>query len=516
MIVRAVTSSEMREIDRMSIEEIGIPAEVLMNNAGKSIADFIKERFRDIQITIFCGPGNNGGDGFTAAYYLANNGIYPVIYLSCKKMKISGPSRVFLNLCEKMNVFINEVDENNLSIVQLPAKGVVIDAILGTGSSDVPKGIPYEFIKIINKSRNNVVSIDIPSGLGSDGEAPSGECVRADFTITIGFPKISLVTYPCKAFCGEVIVTDIGFPSFLTSDKKLQVSLINDSLFQTINIFDSNPDIHKGDKGHTLLIGGFRNMEGAALLTASALITTGCGLLTIATTSESRKIISGKFPEAMTLSLPDDPDSFELKDLIKSKRFTSVIIGPGLGRTPYAEKIFKNLINSIDKTNVKTVLIDGDGLFHLSDFIANDKLPGDINFIITPHFMEASRLLKKDIEILKMNRLKTCKELANFTGCVTVLKGPASIVSNGKISFVNTSGNNGLATAGSGDVLSGIIGSLMNKDIVAIEAAISGVYIHGLCADLYGKHSAVSTMSATDIINNIRSVIALKNVTKNI
>lgn len=514
MITKVVTSGEMREIDRISIDEIGIPASVLMNNAGKSVAEFVEKKFNNKAVTIFCGTGNNGGDGFTTAYYLSNKGIIPQIYLSGKTDKVSETSRIFLNLCQKLKLPIYEINGQNVSSIKIQDGGVIIDAILGTGFEGIPSGIPLEFIKSVNKSDNTIVSIDIPSGLSSNGEPPSGEFIRADYTITIGLPKISLVTYPCKPYCGELITEDIGFPAYLTSDEKLKVTLINDSLYSTFKIFNTLPDIHKGDKGHTLLIGGFTNMEGAAILTASALFHTGTGLVTIATLEESREIIAGIVPESMTLSLPEDPDSPELKELLKVKKFTSLIIGPGLGRTVYAEKLFRSVIKYLNHAEIKRLLIDGDGLFHLSNFLVNEKLPENIDFIITPHFMEASRILKKEISTIKNNRLAACVELALQTGCITVLKGPSSIISDGENSYINTTGNNGLATAGSGDVLSGIIGALMNTDISPVEAAATGVFIHGLCADVYSESSIASTMSASDIVNNIRTVIKLKSDTK--
>lgn len=511
MIIKAVTSKEMREIDRISIEEIGIPATVLMNNAGKSVAEFIEQNFNDNGVIIFCGSGNNGGDGFTAAYYLFNKGFRPVLYLSGKKDRVSETSKIFINLCESMNITIHEIDDSNISSVEIPKDHVVIDAILGTGFSGTPSGIPDRFIEFINSSDNTVISIDIPSGLSSDGESPAGNCINADYTITIGLPKISLVTHPGKSYCGELIIVDIGFPSSLTSNKKLNVTLINRELFNSFNLLSSGEDIHKGDKGHTLLIGGFKGMEGAAILTASAMFNTGCGLLTIATVNESREVIAGRIPEVMTYTLSDDPDSPELEEFIILKKIKSIIIGPGIGRTLYSEKIFINSLRIIERTGIKNVLIDGDGLYHLSVYLEDKKLPVNTEFIITPHFMEASRILKTDINILKNNRLQSCIEIAKYTGCITVLKGPSSIISDGDNSFINTTGNNGLATAGSGDVLSGITGSFMNRKIKTIEAAAAGVYIHGLTADIYSINSPASTMKASDIIKNIRT--AIKTVT---
>jgi NAD(P)H-hydrate epimerase len=510
MIIKAVTSGEMREIDRISIDEIGIPSSVLMNNAGRAVASYIQEHFKYRNIIIFCGSGNNGGDGFTAAYYMSNAGLAPVIYFSGKKKSLSETSKIFLNLCIKQNVAIHEIEDSNINIIKIPENALVVDAVLGTGSSDSPRGIPLEFIRLINKSSGTIVSVDIPSGLGTDGEYPPGEFIRADFTITIGLPKISLVTYPCKPFCGEIIIEDIGFPSTLTSNTDLKVSLINDYYFKTLNIFTAGSDTHKGERGHTLLIGGFDNMEGAVLLTASALFHTGCGLVTIGTSSESRMIIAGKIPEVMTFPLPDNPESHLIDEFFRTGKFSSMIIGPGLGRTSYSERIFKRIINLLNQNTFKRVLIDGDGLFHLAEYLKDYKLPDNVEFIITPHLLEASRILGKSVELIKRNRLESCKELANKTGCITVLKGPASIVSNGDISFVNTTGNAGLATAGSGDVLSGIIAAIMNMDISLIDAASAGVFIHGASADIFSNNTEPLTMCASDIITNIRTALSLK------
>lgn len=512
MIIKAVTYSEMQEIDRISIDEFGIPAAVLMNNAGRSVAEFIKKNFYSREIIIFCGTGNNGGDGFTAAYYLANDGLSPVIYLSGKKDKVSETSKIFMNLCERMNIKIIEVDASGLTSIKIPDNSILLDAVLGTGLTSEPGGMPYEFIKLINRSGNTTVAVDIPSGLTTDGEKPSWECVNADYTITIGLPKIALVTYPCKSFCGELIIQDIGFPVSLTTDQKLKINLLNDSMFKTFGLSYEESDIHKGDRGYAMLIGGFTNMEGAAILTASALFTSGCGLLTIATFSHSRGIIAGKIPEAMTASLPDDPESPQIHELFINGKINNLIIGPGMGRTEYSRKIFTNVIRSLSNSDIKKVLIDGDGLFHLAEYIKKEKLPDDTEFIITPHFMEASRLLNRDVDSIKNNRLKSCIDLALQTGAVAVLKGPATIVSDGKFSYINTTGNNGLATAGSGDVLSGIIGSFMNREIPAIEAAAAGVYIHGLCADVYGESSVISSMRASDIIKNIRPAMIKNSV----
>lgn len=510
MTIKAVTAGEMREIDRVSIEETGIPAAVLMNNAGKALADFILNRFSGKNTVIFCGTGNNGGDGFTAAYYLFNRGVKPVIYMSGTRDRLSETSRIFLNLCEKMSIIIYEISAENIHEIMVPPESLIVDAVLGTGFTGTPEGIPGEFIRIINSSRGIIISVDIPSGLSSDGDEPDGDFVRADYTITIGLPKISLVTYPCRQYCGEVIIEDIGFPHVLTNSDKLKAGLIDDSLFRSWIAAGTDPDTHKGERGHILMIGGFKNMEGAAILAASAMFRTGCGLVTIATMNESRGIIAGKIPESMTYSLPENPDSAELKEFMTDKKFTSMVIGPGLGRSPYSEKIFTAMLKHAVDAGIKKILIDGDGLYHLASYLEKGRLPAGTDFVITPHFMEASRIMKKEIKLIKKNRLVSCRELAILTGCTAVLKGPATIVSDGDISFINTTGNSSLATAGSGDVLSGIIGALLNRELSTAEAAAAGVFIHGFCADIFAADNGPGTMSASDIINAIRHAINLK------
>lgn len=507
-ILSAVTAAQMREIDRISIDEIGIPAYVLMNNAGKAIADYIINRF-NCRVSVFCGAGNNGGDGFTAAYYLSNAGFDVRLYLAGKKGKVSETSRIFMNLCENIGVKINEIEDSDAGSVKIDNGSIIIDALLGTGFEGIVRGIPQKLINIINSSVDcMVVSVDIPSGMNSDGELPAGDFVKADITVTIGLPKISLVTYPCREYCGQVIVEDIGFPSYLTAPEKIKSVLITEKLLKSFNIQKDLPDTHKGERGHSLLIGGFKGMEGAALLAASAFFKTGCGLLTILTTAESRNILAGVVPEAMTLSLPDDPFSDEFKNLIESGSYRSVVIGPGLGRTIYSEKIFTNFIKYSAISKIKRVLIDGDGLFHLAEYIKNNKLPSNVEFIITPHFMEASRLSGLTVSELKHNRFTSCKNLTHLTGCVTVLKGPSTIISDGDYTYINTTGNSGLATGGSGDVLSGIIGALMNRELTIIQSAAAGVFIHGLAADIFSEKTIAATMSASDIVNNIRSAIS--------
>ena len=500
--LKVVSAGQMREIDRGAIEDYSIPGYLLMNNAGKSIADFIEQNFPGSSVEIFCGRGNNGGDGFAAAYYLHNSGFEVNICLAGEKVQVSETSALFLAICEKSCLKINEYSSGTWSAPDNKNFSVIIDALTGTGFTGTAEGVLLEIIKIINSSNGIVISADIPSGLNSDGIAPSGEIVQADYTITMGLPKISLVTYPGASYCGEVISADIGFPCELIEKTDIRISLTGDHLIEGLP-FPDYFDTYKGLRGHTLIVGGFAGMEGAGILTASALFAAGAGLVTLLTDHEGRKSIAGKIPELMTASFPDTPERSRIIDLIKPEKFSSLIIGPGMGRTGYAEMIFTILMENLSKTSIRRVLIDGDGLFHLSAYLRNKKLPDNIEFIITPHFMEASVISGKSVDSIRSSRLQSCFELAQYTGSVSLLKGPASIISDGEYSIINTTGNSYLATAGSGDVLSGIIGSFMNMDMPLLNAGAAAMYLHGICADIYRSEKKGMTMKAGDIVEQI-------------
>jgi hydroxyethylthiazole kinase-like uncharacterized protein yjeF len=506
--VKVVSAGQMRDIDKGAIEDYAIPAYILMNNAGRSIADFITGRFPGFTVEIFCGKGNNGGDGFAAAYYLRNDGFNVKINLAGKKGEVSETSRLFLTICEKSGLNINEYSSEAELLQNNDSSTVIIDALTGTGFSGSASGDLLKIINIINSANGIVVSADIPSGLPSDGTAPSGEVVCAEYTITMGLPKISLVTYPGASYSGEIITADIGFPSELIEKSNIKITLAGDSLIEDLP-FTEYYDTYKGLRGHTLIIGGFAGMEGAGILTSSALFETGAGLVTLMTDLEGRRVIAGKVPELMTIAFPEIPERGKIINLIDPAKFSSMIIGPGMGKTGYSSMIFTIAMETLEKTAIKRVLIDGDGLYHLAAYLRHKKLPDNIEFIITPHFMEASVISGKTVEEIRSSRLKSCIDIAKSTGTVCLLKGPASIISDGVYSIINTSGNSSLATAGSGDVLSGITGSFMNMDIPLLNAGASAMYIHGICAEIYSSMKCSSTMKAGDIIGNIRNSINL-------
>ncbi|HPV43595.1 MAG TPA: NAD(P)H-hydrate dehydratase [Spirochaetota bacterium] len=510
--MKVVTASEMQNIDRVTIQELGLPGEVLMALAGRAVAERVGTECPSMKkAAVFSGTGNNGGDGFVAAYFLTMFGRQTDVYLVGDENKISETSRVYFSLCKKSGIRI-EVFNNS---IDLEGYDCIVDAILGTGFSGTVRGSAADAIRAINDADAFVVAVDVPSGLSSDGAAPGGEAVAADCTVTIGLPKISLVTYPGREYTGTLHVADIGFPRSLTGADGLSAELIDDEFFanNAIDEIESQycaaPDIHKGARGHLLIIGGFDGMEGAAMLAASAAFETGVGLATLVTTEKARGSIAGRIPELMTMSLrTDDADAVkDVEAILRSKRWDSVILGPGLGRSDYSRTIAETVINSAPACGIRRVLIDGDGLYHLADFLKERRLDRSVSWVITPHFLEASRLTGLSVEEIKSNRYNSASNLADNLSCTVLLKGPGTIVAGDGRRFINTTGCPALATAGSGDVLSGIIGALLLRRVPAVHAAAWGAWIHGRAADLQSAAQDSPILKSSDIIPFIREAI---------
>jgi hydroxyethylthiazole kinase-like uncharacterized protein yjeF len=512
--MRVVTAAEMQEIDRRTIAEYGIPGTVLMGLAGRSCAEYVLNFYGEaVSISVCCGGGNNGGDGFVIAWLLRNAGKKVTVYFTGNKSRLSDESIVYCNLCQKLGVDITVLSEDDCSGSLFNGSDLIVDALLGTGFSGTPRGTVACLISEINASGLPVVSVDIPSGLPAQG--PVVEClsVKASDTVTIGLPKINTVTFPGKEYVGNLSVADIGFPAELTAENDQCLSLIDkDFCIKHLPFYD-NSDTHKGERGHLLLIGGFDGMEGAIMLAAMAALAMGVGLITCITTDKARSVIAGKIPELITLGLPDYLERAEKDDIyaamencMSGRRYDAVVTGPGMGRSLFAGHCFRAAVNTADKLRIGKVLIDGDGLYHS----AHGTIPafnGDL--VLTPHFMEASRLMECTVDTVKADRLACARLCAESYGAVTVLKGPASIIAdqNG-CAFVNTTGNSALATAGSGDVLSGIIGALLLDDISSLHAAACGVSIHGLAADCYRNNTGRSHMQARDIITGVSEVLS--------
>ncbi|HOT44864.1 MAG TPA: NAD(P)H-hydrate dehydratase [Spirochaetota bacterium] len=510
--MKVVTASEMQEIDRVTIRELGLPGEVLMGLAGKAVAERALAACPSMRkAAVFSGTGNNGGDGFVAAYFLAMQGLQADVFLVGDEDRISETSRVYFSLCKKSGIRVTAFDKT----IDPEGYDCIVDAILGTGFSGAVRGPAADAIRAINDADAFVVAVDVPSGLPSDGAAPESEAVAADCTVTIGLPKISLVTYPGREYAGTLHVADIGFPGALTGADGLSAELIDDEFFENnaISAIESEycaaPDLHKGARGHLLILGGFDGMEGAAMLAASAAFETGVGLATLATTEKARSSVAGRIPELMTISLGTDAaDAMKDVDaILRSKRWDSLILGPGLGRSDYSRQIAEAVINTAPACGIRKVLIDGDGLFHLAGLLKEGRLDQSVSWVITPHFLEASRLLGLSVDEIKSNRYNAASLLSEKLRCTALLKGPGTIVAGDGRRYINTTGSPALATAGSGDVLAGIIGALLLRKAPAVHAAAWGAWVHGKAADLQTAAQSGPILKSSDLIPYIRKAM---------
>jgi NAD(P)H-hydrate epimerase len=502
----------MRRIDSVSINEMGLPGTVLMGFAGKKVFDLVAGEFGSaVRICVLCGSGNNGGDGLVAAHFLRNSGRDVRVCIAGDRNRLSPDTAVYLGLCEKTGLAVTVLDDSGLDSLDLAGTDLIIDALLGTGASGQPMGLIGRLIDKINVSGIPVLSVDMPSGLPSDGAVPS-MAVKASATLTIGLPKINLVTFPGKKFAGRIFVADIGFPAVLLDSDDIRVELV-DGAYCTAHLkADDDPDSHKSSRGHLLLVGGFYGMEGAIILAASAALETGLGLISILTRKESRDVIAGTRPEAITHGIgeSEDPDSIkeELDRFFSGRRIDAIVMGPGMGRGRFPSIVFGTIMDNLRTYGIKRAVIDGDGLFLLAGYLAEKKPDYGAGVIITPHFLEASRILNITVDEIKLDRIGSAKSLAGLASCVVLLKGPATIVSDGDYSLVNTSGNSSLATGGSGDVLSGITGALMLRDQSLLSCAGMAAYIHGRAADLFAEESGSRYMKAGDIVQYVKSAMA--------
>ncbi|MGB4268651.1 MAG: NAD(P)H-hydrate dehydratase [Spirochaetota bacterium] len=520
--MKVVTAQQMQEIDRITIQQYGIPGEVLMALAGRSVADYVLHTVKAGSVAVFCGVGNNGGDGFVAAYLLSQH-VHTDIFVLGNINKLTPSSKIYYDVCQHANVRCFIINSESLAMVNLESYDCIIDALTGTGFSGKPKGLLEQVINRINESGKNVIAIDMPSGLPADGAVESESIIHAHTTITMGLPKINAVTYPGRYYAGNVIVADIGFPSVLCTSGNILRHLIDEEFFTSNYRPNTHYDAHKGANGNLLCIGGFDGMEGAILLCAQAAFAAGMGLVTIVTTQQARSIIAGIIPEAITRALnatasePFAKDMYgtvefmsiykemlaQLENIVQLSRPTACIIGPGLGRSVSSAATIAACLKIAHKMQLPT-LIDGDGLYCLAQ-LPEAELPECC--VITPHFKEAERLTGTPVNDIKKNRLLSAEGLAQKLKCVAVLKGPASIVTNGTTTYINTTGNPALATGGSGDVLSGIMGSLLSKGYDPLIAAALSVYIHGKAADIYCCETGNTMMQAGDIVEYIREAV---------
>ena len=501
-----VTSEEMREMDRLTIESFGIPGIVLMENAGRASVQVFLRDIPDLhnkKVGVMAGKGNNGGDGFVIARYLAENSITVTVYLLTQKEKIRGDAASHLHWIEKMNIPVKEVPDSTAFasyLLDLTQYDLWVDAILGTGLQSDITGFYKEVIDFLNRTGRPIFAVDIPSGLNSDTGQVCGICSKATMTVTFGLPKIGHIIYPGLKYVGNLSVVDIGIPHVVIDQvaPKHKLLLAEDIAF---SMKCRPPEMHKGSAGHLLVVGGSPGKTGAAAMTCLAAMRTGGGLVTLGIAKSLNNIMEMQLTEAMTAPLPETEQKAlgisayeEILSLLDGKK--ALAIGPGLGTAPET----KNLVRHLLKDMLLPTVVDADGLNALQghlDLLKKMKVPP----ILTPHPGEMGRLLSMDPPEIQKRRISIARDFASEYQVFLVLKGARTIIADpeGGI-IVNPTGNPGMASGGMGDVLTGMIAGLLVQGYSPLDASRLAVYIHGASADSLAKTKGPIGYLASDII----------------
>lgn len=500
------TTEEMRKLDRLAIENLGIPGVVLMENAGLKVVETISRVIGDLKdkkITVMAGKGNNGGDGFVIARHLLNQGAEVKTLLFADPEEISGDARINLEVLHKMGHKIYPaVNSNSLNIVRvaLAYTDLIVDAIYGTGFKGELNEHLGRVIDAVNESKKPVVAVDIPSGVAGNTGKVTGPCIRANYTVTFALPKLGNILQPGAEYGGELHTVDISIPTLLVNNLGLKCQLVTGDLVRSL-IPRRSTETHKGSCGRVVVIGGSEGLTGAAALASEAALRTGAGLVTLGIPKGLNALMEIKLTEVMTAPLPETgrktlgPEALEpIRQMVSGADVLA--IGPGLSQDESTVELVQNLLPQISVPMV----IDADALNALAkkpDLIKQLQGPA----VLTPHPGELARLLGVSIAEIQENRLTIAQTTAQDWKTVLVLKGAKTIIAcpDGR-TYINPTGNPGMATGGTGDVLTGVIAALIAQGLKPDEAAAAGVYIHGLAGDYLLEKLGMLGMAAGDLL----------------
>ena len=507
--MKIVTGTEMQALDRRTIIEAHIPSTVLMERAGEGIVRHLEEHYgpaRSKTITIFCGKGNNGGDGLVVARLLHRRRARIHVVLLTSIADLSRDTAAMYRRLVRVTgqAAIVRFRSADQARPLLASSDILIDALLGTGLSSVVTGTYREAIELINAAGKPVIAVDIPSGLHADTGAILGRAIRATLTITCGLPKLGLYVDAGIDQAGAIRVVDIGIPpAYVDAIEGQALLLTSDSAFQALP--ERVPSAHKGTFGHAGIIAGSVGKTGAAALAARAALRVGAGLVTVATPSSVNDVLEAKLLEAMTMPLPET----KARTLARSgldrvlafiQARTAVAIGPGLSTHHETVELVQSLMKHLDRPSV----LDADALNALAgraSLLTECTTPP----ILTPHPGEMARLeVDATTQSVNADRIGTARRFARERGVFVVLKGARTVIArpDGLVAICPT-GNPGMATAGTGDVLTGMIVGLLAQRVPAWEAACAATYFHGLAGDLASHHLGQSGMLASDLIAQI-------------
>lgn len=490
----------MRALDRRAIEELGIPSLVLMETAGRAVASAAESLLAEARrVLVVAGRGNNGGDGVVAARALSDRGIAVRVVLVGSPLRSSADLAHQLEIARRLGLRIDEPEGSELEVIlrsALEASDVVIDALFGTGLARAVSGDAETAVRLINASGRRVVSADLPSGIDADTGQILGVAVRAEITVTFAFAKLGHVTHPGRELTGHLEIADIGIPRSLLDAADAEI--LSDTIIELARPSRA-PDSHKGTFGHLGIVAGAPDRPGAALLAARAGLRTGAGLVTLLSEPDVIGRLAPELVEVMGVSIPlvrDILSSNHIVDAVSSRRINALVLGPSLDPARGLERVLREVLPGVRAP----VVLDAGAL---------DALGSDPSWlrehkegvVLTPHPGEMARIARLDTASVQGARVDAARGLAEASGATVILKGSSTVIADpeGRVSFV-TRGHAGMATAGSGDVLSGIIGALLAQGAPVSLAARAGAQLHGRAGDA-AKQRRGTRLIASDLID---------------
>ncbi len=507
--MKILTAAAMQELDRRTIEAAGVPGAVLMENAGRAAAEVIVDRFTSLfpgPVLVLCGRGNNGGDGFVVARLLQAAGWQVRTLLLAERVAVSGDAETMLLQYEKRGGRVVEApDADRLASALDFAAGcrLHVDALFGTGFVRAPQGVAAAAIAWLNSQAAPVVAIDLPSGVDASSGAIPGVAVRATLTVTFAFPKIGLVSCPGAGQAGEVVTVPIGIPDEIAATASAEALLVDAA--EARALLPSRPaEGHKGTFGHLLVIAGSLGKSGAAVMTATAGLRGGAGLVTLACPAGMQQVAACHSVEIMTAPLLEVAGAVslqameELLQLAEGKQ--AVAIGPGLGTTDEAGALVRRFLKETELPAV----VDADALNALGGHAEVLARRRGRATVLTPHPGEMARLCGLSVAEVQADRVGVAVRFAREHGVVVLLKGARTVVAapDGRLR-INASGHPGMASGGMGDVLAGLIGGLLAQGVEAGDAAVLGAYLHGLAGDRLYPRFGDAGLLATDLLAEI-------------
>lgn len=503
-----VTAEQMRELDRLTIRDHGVPSLTLMERAGECITEAILENFRSAAkkgVLIVAGKGNNGGDGFVVARFLKQKRIPCEVVFLATRADLTPDAAHNCRAFERLKGKVAEVTPGALEILagKLAGKGLLVDAILGTGIKSEVRGLYAEAIALMNASGVPILAVDIPSGLDTDRGTPLGEAIQAEMTVSLGYAKLGEVIHPGIEFVGDLVVGDIGIDPAAVAKVRPAVELLTREEVGWL-VPHRQADTHKGTYGHLLVLAGCRGKTGAAVLACRAAQRSGAGLVTLAAPRSLNSVFATLLVESMTELLREN-SAEEMEELTAQEwsrlleRKSALVFGPGIGVTDATRNTLRWLLRHLDMPWV----IDADGLNNLAldmERLKSAKTPP----VLTPHPGEMARLIGQTTAAVNQDRVGIAREFAITHRCHVVLKGAGSVIAtpDGKI-YINPTGNPGMASGGMGDVLAGMLGALLAQGLNPIDAMKLGVFLHGFVGDRVADEKGEIGLIASDIIEGL-------------